>query len=225
MKHIKLYENYTKDCDSCEEYESPRSNRRQSQGDMGQVRKSNYPSQDYDHDDSDYDEFHHEFPHRDQYDDREPDEYDVDDFGYKQHEFSRDYYSNPKEDYEMDDDDEDLNTEYQPKFLRSYEEEPESQHMGSQAQSQMRGQGQSQRFPQSQMEEDEEMYDSYAWRNRINERKAAKKRKPDFLDFDKDGDKKETMKKALKDKEKAQGRFGRKSPKEAQKKTTTRRKR
>jgi hypothetical protein len=36
-------------------------------------------------------------------------------------------------------------------------------------------------------------------------KKAKKKAKPDFLDMDKDGDKKEPMKKALKDKEKKAG--------------------
>lgn len=36
----------------------------------------------------------------------------------------------------------------------------------------------------------------------IEAKKAKKKAKPDFLDMDKDGDKKEPMKKALKDKEK-----------------------
>lgn len=39
----------------------------------------------------------------------------------------------------------------------------------------------------------------------LEAKKAKKKAKPDFLDMDKDGDKKEPMKKALKDKEKKAG--------------------
>ncbi len=39
----------------------------------------------------------------------------------------------------------------------------------------------------------------------LEAKKAKKKAKPDFLDMDKDGDKKESMKKALKDKEKKAG--------------------
>lgn len=40
---------------------------------------------------------------------------------------------------------------------------------------------------------------------RLEAKKAKKQAKPDFLDMDKDGDKKEPMKKALKDKEKKAG--------------------
>lgn len=47
----------------------------------------------------------------------------------------------------------------------------------------------------------------------------AKKAKPDFLDLDKDGDKKETMKKAYADKKAAQGKGTQKDKDEAQKKT------
>lgn len=227
MKHIKLFETY---CDSCEEDESPKSrpmgrmNRGQeeSQSGLSRGRMSKSSQEDSDYDDE---EMHHEFQPRDRYSQHEPDEHDVDDFSFRQNQFTRDYYENPDEDFEMgDEDDDESYSDYQPTLNRGGYDEEESE-FHSQYDDEVNYGRSSQRYPQSQMEDEDSVYDRYSWRNRINERRSAKGRKPDFLDFDKDGNKKETMKKALKDKEKAQGRFGKKSPKEAQKTTTTRRKR
>ena len=202
----------------------------ESQSGLSRGRMSKSSQEDSDYDDE---EMHHDFEPRSRYSQHEPDEHDVDDFSFRQHEFSRDYYNSPDEDHDMDDeDDAETYSMYQPRFSRDHDDhddydeyDEEESEFHSQYDDEMNYGGSSQRHPQSQMEDEDSLYDSYNWKNRIYERKAAKKRKPDFLDFDKDGDKKETMKKALKDKEKAQGRFGKKSPKETQKKTTTRRKR
>ena len=62
-----------------------------------------------------------------------------------------------------------------------------------------------------------EMNEARKYRKKQAERKA-KKAKPDFIDLDKDGDKKETMKKAYADKKDAQGKGAQKDKADAQKK-------
>ena len=63
-----------------------------------------------------------------------------------------------------------------------------------------------------------EMYEARKYRKRKQAERKAKKAKPDFLDLDKDGDKKETMKKAYADKKAAQGKGAQKDKADAQKK-------
>lgn len=205
MKHLKVYETYSKDCDSCED-ESPRSH---SRGRMSQAQHEDdyeMPGRGMDRSaqrgmDSRFDS-HDDLGHDDYSMDHD---YDEDDYGHDDYDMDHDYDEDDygHDDYDMDHDMMGDDEEYQPKNIRGYDDEMSMSRASAQRHDEYDDEKfYTSRHSQAQREEDE-VYDSYAWRRKLYERKKAK---PDFLDFDKDGNKKEAMKKALKDKEKSQGR-------------------